>query len=161
MARVYVSVGSNIERSRNVASCLRALEAEFGTLAVSPIYECPAVGFDGDDFYNLAVGFDTALPVRELQRLLREIEYAHGRARGPAKFAARTLDLDLLLYDELVLHAEGIDVPRAEITRYAFVLKPLTDIAGNRRHPVIGRTFAELWAGFDQTQTPLRAVGPA
>lgn len=161
MARVYVSIGSNIDRETNVASCLVALRGAFGAIDCSPVYECPAVGFSGDDFYNLVVGFDTELAVREVATRLREIEFAHGRRRDLPKFSARTLDLDLLLYDALVQHGDGIDVPRDEITRYAFVLRPLADLAGERCHPELGLSFAELWARFAVPDAGLRRVEPS
>ncbi|HXH03695.1 MAG TPA: 2-amino-4-hydroxy-6-hydroxymethyldihydropteridine diphosphokinase [Candidatus Competibacteraceae bacterium] len=158
MARVYISIGSNVEPARNVRSCLQALAELFGTLTVSPVYRNKAVGFEGDDFLNLVVGADTELGVRPLTARLREVEVAHGRRRDAPKFSPRTLDLDLLLYDDLVLEAGGLQLPRDEITRYAFVLKPLADIAGQERHPIFGRSYAELWAEFDQSAQPLTPV---
>src|SRR3569833_3364411 len=148
MARVYVSVGSNIDRERYIRAGLAALRERYGPLQCSRIYESKAVGFDGDDFYNLVVGFDTEQPVRDVAAALREIEQQHARDRRAPRFSARTLDLDLLLYDDLVADAQGLQLPRAEIMRYAFVLGPLAEIANERRHPQYGRRYAELWADF-------------
>ena len=159
MAWVCVGIGSNVEPERNIRIGLAALRRRFGPLTVSTVYANAAVGFAGDDFLNLAVGFDTDLPVRIVAAALREIQGIHQPLRGgSSKFAPRALDLDLLLYDELVLREHGVQVPRDEIARYAFVLRPLAEIAGDRRHPLLDVTFAELWAGFDQSREMLRPV---
>lgn len=149
MERVYVSMGSNIERERNVAGGLRALHARFGPLAVSSVFECPAVGFEGDDFYNLVAAFDSDEPVLTVNAALHAIEDEYGRDRTTPKFSARTLDLDLLLYGERVLQEGKLVLPRPEIDRVAFVLAPLAELAGSQLHPVHGEAFIDLWARFD------------
>lgn len=158
MARVYVSIGSNIDRARNIRSALAALAARFANLAQSQVYEGAAVGFTGDPFFNLVVAFDASEAPREIVDLLHGIEDRHGRVRGGEKFAPRTLDLDLLLYDDLQLQDGKLVLPRDEITRYAFVLRPLAEIAPHRRHPVIGKTYAELWQEFDASEQALWPV---
>ena len=158
MAEVYVSVGSNVEPERQVRSCLRALRERFGPLQISTIYRNKAVGFTGADFLNLVVQFDTDEDVRQVVSRLHELEEVHGRHRDGPKFSDRSLDLDLLLYDDLVLAEPGLRLPREEITRYAFVLRPLTELAGERRHPVLGRTFSELWQAMAVHAEPLVPV---
>ena len=158
MARVYVSVGSNIERERHVRAALDALEAYYGRVQCSTIYETDAVGFEGDSFYNLVVGFDTEDRPMEVAARLREIEDRNGRIREGARFSARTLDLDLLLYDDLILEEGRLQLPRDEITRYAFVLKPLAEIAGSLRHPLTGKTYSQLWRDFPRKDAGIRAV---
>ncbi len=158
MTEVYVGAGSNIEPQRHLRAALASLAESFGVLRVSPVYRNRPVGFDGDDFLNMVIGFDTEFELGEVAAELDRIEGAGGRVRDDRKFAPRTLDLDLLLYGDAALEDQGINVPRDEIMRYAFVLRPLADIAGDRIHPVSGRNFAELWAGFDQSKHALEAV---
>lgn len=159
MARVYVSIGSNIDRERHVRAALDALAARFGGIQSSSVYETVAVGFEGDSFYNLVVGFDTDARPQDVVNELRAIEDRNGRVREGERFAARTLDLDLLLYDDLILEEGRLQLPRDEITRYAFVLKPLAEIAGTLRHPLTGKTYAQLWAEFPR-KDGIEAVEP-
>ena len=158
MPRVWLSLGSNRERERNLRAAVVALRREYGPLILSPVYESQAVGFDGDPFLNLVAGFDTEQLPERLVEELHTIEADHGRVRGQARFGPRTLDIDLLLYGELVQTGGGIRVPRDEITRYAFILRPLAEVAGTQRHPVTGKTFRELWYAFDADDQPLRPV---
>jgi len=148
MPRVWISVGSNIDRERSVRAALRELRQLFGDLVLSPIYETEAVGFDGDAFLNLVVGVDTARAPGELHRLLRDIEASHGRQRSGVRFDARTLDLDVLTYGDAVTDEGGKQLPRDEILKYAFVLGPLADVAPDERHPQDGRSYHELWRDF-------------
>jgi 2-amino-4-hydroxy-6-hydroxymethyldihydropteridine diphosphokinase len=155
MPRVWVSIGSNIERERHIRGALEALRKAFGELVVSPVYESAAVGFDGAPFYNLVAGFFSDRPPLELALCLRAIEEAHGRLRDGAKFSSRTLDIDLLTLGDQVVHAGKLELPRDEILKYAFVLRPLADVAPEERHPLVGRSYRELWQSFDQGSQPL------
>jgi 2-amino-4-hydroxy-6-hydroxymethyldihydropteridine diphosphokinase len=157
MARVYVSIGSNIDREQNIDAALRELAADYGELEHSSVYESDAVGFDSAPFYNLVVGFRTDESPRVIQESLHAIENRHGRLRTAA-LSARTLDLDLLLYDDLVMSEGKLVLPRNDIDRYAFVLAPLAEIAGTALHPVNGISYAELWAAFDDSRQVLTRV---
>ncbi len=148
MPRVYVSIGSNVERERNIRAAVTALRARFGLLHLSRVYQTPAVGFAGEDFYNLVAAFDTAEPIERVRETLIAIEAAQGRERNGPRFGPRTLDLDILLYGDLVRHSDGFDVPRGEITQRAFVLGPLAELAPDLRHPETGESLREMWERF-------------
>jgi 2-amino-4-hydroxy-6-hydroxymethyldihydropteridine diphosphokinase len=152
MAQVYVSIGSNQDRSRYIRASLDALHAAFGELLLSSVYESKAVGFDGDNFYNLVAGFETELSVGELSRCLKAIEDDNGRCRKGPKFSGRTLDIDILTYDSLSGDREGVQLPRNEIVKNAFVLLPLAEIAPNVLHPVLKTSYAEMWKAYDRDQ---------
>lgn len=158
MPRVYLSLGSNQEPHRYLPAAIEALRARFGPLDVSPAYRSAAVGFDGADFINLAVGLNTDLAPTELNDWLHALEDRHGRRRDVPRYADRTLDVDIVLYDDLVTQGPGhLDIPRKEL-KHAFVLKPITDIAPDVRHPVSGKTMDELWASFPADSEPLTIV---
>ena len=156
MTRAYVGIGSNVQPERHIVMAVQALRARFGALRLSPMYQNQAVGFEGDDFLNGVIGLDTDLEVPTLKAVLDEVELACGRQRGAARFAPRTLDLDLLAFGDCVDAAAKL--PRGDILRYAFVLKPLSDIAAAERHPVSGKTYAEHWVDFRGEGGQLQAV---
>ncbi|AZT82713.1 2-amino-4-hydroxy-6-hydroxymethyldihydropteridine diphosphokinase [Marinobacter sp. NP-4(2019)] len=151
-ARVYISIGSNTNRSHYVTVALDALSEWFGVLTISPVYESEAVGFDGSPFYNLVVGVDTDWSVGELSRRFKQLEADNGRRRDEPRFRAQTLDLDILTYNGVVGETDGVELPRGEILRNAFVLWPLSDIAPDDRHPVCGKTYRELWRSYSGDQ---------
>jgi len=158
MARVAVSIGSNVERERNVKDALAALGKSFGALSRSPVYESAAYGFDGPPFYNLVVVFETPLDVRAVRAKIQAIENLQGRKIGENRSGSRSLDLDLLLYDDAVLHDQGLDVPRREIFEHAYILKPLADLLPAAPHPVTGESFADIWLRLGSRQEALSVV---
>lgn len=155
---VYISLGSNIKPELHLRSALAALQLHFGEVACSPVYRSKAVGFAGADFLNLVARVNTEMPVFIIQPLLHMIEEMNGRQREDERFGPRTLDLDLLLYGDQVINAEGLEIPRAEILSQAFVLKPLSDIAPDTVHPLTQQSFAQLWQEFPQQSQVLEAV---
>jgi 2-amino-4-hydroxy-6-hydroxymethyldihydropteridine diphosphokinase len=158
MARIYISLGSNISRERNTRSGIKALRERFGALELSTEYESEAVGFEGHDFYNMVIACEVSESVHDINRALGAIEDAHGRDRSGPRFSSRTLDLDLLLYDDLVLDQQGLKLPREEILKNAFVLWPLAEIAPARLHPITHKSYAEHWATFDKSQENLAPI---
>ncbi|MES9877975.1 MAG: 2-amino-4-hydroxy-6-hydroxymethyldihydropteridine diphosphokinase [Candidatus Sedimenticola sp. PURPLELP] len=158
MPRIWLSLGSNIDRDANIRGALSELERHFGALVISRVFESEAVGFEGDPFYNLVVGIESDSSIDELMVVFRGIESMFGRVRGGDKFASRTLDIDLLTYGDLVLKDDRLELPRDEILKYAFVLQPLAEVAGDELHPAEGRTYAGLWAAFDQPEQKLWPV---
>lgn len=157
MARVYLSLGSNLEPQRYLAAAIAAMREHFGAIAVSPAYRSRSVGFDGADFVNLAVGLDTELSPEALNDWLHALEDRHGRRRDVPRYSDRTLDIDIVFYDERVIDGPGhLQIPRKEL-QHAFVLRPIADIAPEFRHPVSGLSMAELWAAFPVECEPLQA----
>ena len=152
MARVYVSIGSNIEKEKNILSSIKVLRDHFGELDVSNVYETKAVGFEGDNFHNLVVGFDTDESPLKISQVLKQIESDQGRTRAKEKFESRTLDLDQILYGDLVMQMEGVNVPHPDVMRYNFVLKPLAELAGDVLHPEEEKTINELWEAFEEKE---------
>ena len=158
MTEIYVGAGSNIEPERNLLGALTGLADTFGLLHLSPVYRNQAVGFDGNDFLNMVVGFETDMDLEAVLTELERIETENGRTREGTRFGPRSLDLDLLLFGDRVDEGEKPSVPRQEITRYAFVLKPLADLCADRCHPVTGVSFGQLWDEFDQSKHPLESI---
>ncbi|WP_417223870.1 2-amino-4-hydroxy-6-hydroxymethyldihydropteridine diphosphokinase [Amphritea sp.] len=158
MAEVFVSIGSNTDREVYIERCLEALDAQFEKLELSPVYESEAVGFDGDNFYNLVASFKTELSVGELSKALKKIEDDNDRCRTSEKFSGRTLDVDILTYDALIGKIDGVTLPRDEITENAFVLWPLAELAPKSRHPVLAETYQQLWLDYDKEKQSLNPV---
>jgi len=158
MHRVYISIGSNIEPAKHVRLAVDALREVYGELVVSSVYESEAVGFSGENFLNLVVGLDTEQSVDEVNASLHDIEDRYGRDRSGPRFSSRSVDLDLLLYDDLTLRSGKLVLPREEITENAFVLWPLAEIAPGLMHPVLHKTMAALWEEFDRDKQQLWVV---
>jgi 2-amino-4-hydroxy-6-hydroxymethyldihydropteridine diphosphokinase len=145
MGLALLSLGSNIDARRHLDLAVAALRERFGAVRVSAYYRTPAVGFVGDDFLNAAAALNTALGPRELDAWLHALEDAHGRRRDGPRFSSRTLDVDLVYYDDVVLKGPGnLEIPRPEL-KHAFVLGPLADIAPEFVDPVRRQTLAALW----------------
>ncbi|MCF6322833.1 MAG: 2-amino-4-hydroxy-6-hydroxymethyldihydropteridine diphosphokinase [Gammaproteobacteria bacterium] len=155
---IHVGVGSNVEREHNIRCGVNALCERFKNVVMSTVYESAAVGFDGDPFYNLVVRFETALDIETLAVMLRQIEDAHHRDRTLSSFGPRTLDIDLLLYDDVVLQQGKLQLPRDEIEKNAFVLRPLAELSGEIVHPLRNESLSAMWQQFDQARQPLTAI---
>lgn len=158
MTKIYISLGSNINREENTRAGVRALRECFGELQLSAVYESEAVGFEGDAFYNMVIACESDDDVHAVNKILADIEDANGRDRSGPKFSSRTLDLDLLLYDDLVIDESGLSLPRDEILKNAFVLWPLAEIAPQLIHPIAKKSYAQLWRTFDKSKEQLNPI---
>ncbi|MBD1552115.1 2-amino-4-hydroxy-6-hydroxymethyldihydropteridine diphosphokinase [Pseudomonas typographi] len=155
LTRVYLGVGSNIDRHRHVCAGLDALAQFLQTMACSPVFESQPVGIRSGPFYNLVVTGLTDLPLMTLDRKLKFIEADNGRY-APSRVGL-PLDIDVLMFGEQVGNFDGLVLPRAEILKNAFVLWPLSLLAPTQVHPGVGETFAQLWqqAHIDQQLAPV------
>jgi len=155
MAKVYLGLGSNESPEENLRLAIAELRQRYGDLEISAVYRSAAIGFEGEDFLNLVVGLrsdDSPL------KLCNEMELIHnlaGRVRGSDKWESRPLDIDLLLYNDLIEDARPVRVPRDDILHYSFVLRPIAELAPDLVHPVSGKSMLEHWQEFDPTSHPL------
>lgn len=140
---VFLGLGSNSRREQNLIAALDALAQLLGDMRCSPVFESLAVGYKGDNFYNLVVSGTTELPLMELDRRLKFIEADNGRYAPDRK--GLPLDIDVLMYGALAGNFHGLELPRPETLTNAFVLWPLALLASDVTHPGAGRTFADLW----------------
>jgi len=154
---VYLGLGANVgDRKRNLVVALRRLEPLVRIEAVSSLYETDPVGpQDQPPFLNAACRCVTGLPPRGLLRHLLEVERELGRRRGE-RWGPRPIDIDLLLYGDLVLDEEGLVVPHPELPERAFVLLPLAEVGGDVQHPTLSRTVGELARATDGAGVRLR-----
>jgi 2-amino-4-hydroxy-6-hydroxymethyldihydropteridine diphosphokinase len=158
MSRMYLGLGSNVDPERNLRLAMAELRSLYGELDVSAVYRSKAFGFDGADFLNLVVGCETGTGPAAVNDQIERIHALAGRIRGEARFADRPLDIDLLLYDDLVIDEPGMQLPRTDVLDYNFVLRPLAEIAPGVKHPLTGKTLAEHWREFDDMEQPLERV---
>ncbi len=150
MVNLHLNIGSNQNRVEHITRALSALSRVFSDVQISSIFESRAAGFAGDDFYNLGVNARTDKSVEGVMQHLRSIENTQGRDRNQPKFSARNIDLDLVIYGDLV--AKKYNLPRNDILKYAFVLAPLAELNPTVLHPILGQTYAMLWAHFQSQQ---------
>ncbi len=152
MPRVFAGIGTNIDKEHNLRSCFSTLQQIFRNVVKSSVYQSAAVGFEGEDFYNIVVCLETTLTPSSINRVFFEIEKKHGRKRGNNQFVSRELDLDQLLYGDLIVDTDAVYLPHNDLSKYSHTLKPMAEIAGDLVHPVIGKCFSELWKHLDSPQ---------
>jgi 2-amino-4-hydroxy-6-hydroxymethyldihydropteridine diphosphokinase len=158
MPQIWLSLGSNQQRKRHLCMAMRRLGELLGEAQVSPVYESTAEGFSGPDFYNLIAGFETEQSPEELITLLYRVEDDLGRMRGEHKFSSRSIDIDLLTYGNQIISVSGKQLPREDILGYAFVLKPLADIAASQIHPLTAKSYLQHWREFTPKPQHMREV---
>ena len=152
MSIAWLGLGSNVNAENHIRAGIKELEDKFENVSLSPVYTSTAVGFDGNDFINLVARVETEMHPLELREYLRDLEDRYGRKRNVPKFSDRVLDIDILLYDDLVLRSPVLETPRAEIMKFAHVLKPLADLEPDLIHPTELRSMADIWesSGLDE-----------
>jgi 2-amino-4-hydroxy-6-hydroxymethyldihydropteridine diphosphokinase len=142
---IYISVGSNVDKEKHTKAGLQGMYQAFGELTLSSVFESESVGFEGNNFYNLVIKANTMLSIAQVCSVLKQIEQDNKRQRSERKFAPRTLDLDLLLYDNQVMSQP-------------IVLKPLAEIAADEVHPVVKQSYANLWQTYDKSLQKLWTI---
>ncbi|MEC7766289.1 MAG: 2-amino-4-hydroxy-6-hydroxymethyldihydropteridine diphosphokinase [Pseudomonadota bacterium] len=158
MALLALSLGSNIDAPNNIRKAVRALRHEFDALKCSSVYESEAIGFVGANFLNLVAIIETTADLSSISSVLKLLEDRFGRNREQPRFSARTLDVDILFYGDEKTKSDEIELPKEEITQYAFVLQPLAELLPDRIHGFTGLTYADLWDEFDQSNQQLWKV---
>lgn len=158
MPEVFVAAGSNVEPVVNLRRALAMLRAAYPGLRASRAWRNAAVGFEGDDFVNLVVGFETDEPLPAVIARQHGIEAACGRARAAPRWAPRSMDLDVLLYGDRVSDEPGLTLPRPDLVRRAYMLGPMAELAPELRHPTLGLTMRELWQRFDRAAHPMQEI---
>lgn len=161
MPEIFVGVGSNTEPEIHLARGIALLRERFSELELSPVYRNAAVGFSGQDFYNLVLAFASDAGPLQLAEELRLIEDRCGRDRSLPRMGPRTLDLDLLLYGDAQIRLPGLELPRHEILQRSYILKPMADLRPQFLYPGTVTSFAELWHRFDRSGHPLHKVAIA
>jgi 2-amino-4-hydroxy-6-hydroxymethyldihydropteridine diphosphokinase len=158
MVDVYLGLGSNIDPEENLRLGVTELKRRYGELTISNTYQNAAVGFEGDDFLNLVVSFESGDDPMSIHEHIETVHMMAGRQRGAGPFSARPLDIDLLLYGDLVIAAPPLNLPRADVLEYSFVLRPLSEIAPDLVHPETGRTLSDHWQECDASGHPMTLV---
>ncbi len=146
MSSLHLNVGSNQDRRKNICLALDSLKANFTKITISSLFESPSEGFIGSNFYNIGVNVETDKNINDVVYILHNIENSLGRDRNLPKFSSRIIDLDLVLYDDVV--NDKLNIPRRDILKYAFVLAPLAELSPTALHPQKKLSFLELWNEF-------------
>ena len=155
---VFLSLGSNINPEKNLQYACGELKKTFGNIQNSSVYRNKPIGFEGNDFLNMVVKVKSTFDPNQMLNFLGSLESATGRHIGTGIFDSRTLDIDMILYNDLVHPEKPFKIPRKDIELYSFVLCPLAEIEPDGIHPVTGKTFKDLWENFDQKKHPLKKV---
>lgn len=146
--KVYISLGSNLgDRQTHLQLALELIHQRIGVVdKISSLYETPAWGFVGEAFYNACVSVTTLLSANYVLDELLRIEKELGRERnaGAKGYQSRTIDLDILFYDDEIIKTENLNVPHPQIHNRNFVLFPLNEIASNKIHPIFQKSIEEL-----------------
>lgn len=158
MPVVYLGIGSNIERKKNIQQAVSSLRKRYENFQCSSVYETQSYGFEGDPFFNLVARFETSEQPSEVKLFLRSIELQQDRPVNAQKFKPRTIDLDFLMYGDLVCDEPDYQLPREDVLTFSFVLEPLSELAPDIKYPGSDKTFSVLWQDFLSHHTPVAAT---
>lgn len=147
---VFLGIGSNLNKEQNIQSCIDYFQASFQFCKISPVYQSPSFGFKGNAFFNFVIHIKTHFDLLPLKTWLLKVEDLHGRDRSQVRYSNRTLDIDILLFNNDIYKSSEIIIPRPEILKRDYVLKPLTDVTENLTHPQTGKLFTEHWCDLMQ-----------
>jgi|TARA_B110000459_G_scaffold128107_1_gene140357 2-amino-4-hydroxy-6-hydroxymethyldihydropteridine diphosphokinase len=150
MNSLHLNIGSNQDRRKNIRLAIDSLNSNFSNITLSSLYESPSEGFAGSNFYNLGVNVESDHNINNVVEILRKIENTLGRDRSMPKFSSRIIDLDLVLYNDVI--DEILNVPRKDILKYAFVMAPLAELNPQDSHPQLGISYSKLWSEFQSTK---------
>lgn len=145
--KVYIALGSNKgDRLKHLQDAIDLIFKQIGTIhIISKVYNSEAFGFEGDDFLNTCLLLETQLSAEDTMKTMLAIETELGRARAAnAGYESRTIDLDILFYDDVVMDTKLLRVPHLKMRERRFVLLPLNDIASSVKHPTLNKTVAQL-----------------
>ncbi|MEP5254337.1 MAG: 2-amino-4-hydroxy-6-hydroxymethyldihydropteridine diphosphokinase [Winogradskyella arenosi] len=145
---IHIALGSN--KGQKLQYLQQAIDAIFEHVGVvkkiSSVYKTPALGFDGDDFYNACITVETELKPKKVLKALQSIETALGRqSKTTEGYASREIDLDILFFEDEILQENTLTIPHAELHKRKFVLQPLRDITTDFQHPVLQKSLEQLW----------------
>jgi 2-amino-4-hydroxy-6-hydroxymethyldihydropteridine diphosphokinase len=147
LQKVYISIGSNKgDKFKNLQAAVDAVHLKVGTIkTISKVFKTPALGFEGDDFFNACLLVESYLKPGKILKELLAIETSLGRVRSNAEgYQSRTIDLDILFIDEEIIDTKTLQVPHPELHNRKFVLEPLHYIASKFKHPILGKEISVL-----------------
>ena len=157
--KAFLCLGSNINPKRHIRFAVQRLQQDFDGVVTSNVYKSSAVGFEGDDFLNMAIMLKTDFSLGELLRYTDTLEKEAGRIRvARGNYDSRTLDVDVVMFGDLTGEHKGRQWPSEDIHENAHVLLPMSEIAGDRDHPALGVNFARLWKEFDSAGQWIKQV---
>ncbi|NER12595.1 2-amino-4-hydroxy-6-hydroxymethyldihydropteridine diphosphokinase [Leptobacterium flavescens] len=147
LRRTYISLGSNLgDKLAHLKNAVQLLSEKAGNIvSCSTVYQTPAWGFEGDDFYNACLSLNTELTPEALLSVILEIETSLGRLRSDSKeYTPRTIDIDILFYEDEIIDKKDLKVPHPHLHKRKFVLAPLSEIAPGKIHPQMQKTIGQL-----------------
>lgn len=148
MVWVTLGLGSSVDPENQLKACLDELLLTFQDLALSSVFESAPIGFSGDNFLNMVVGFETDMPLETLSPLLKSIEDKIGIDRSKGRLSPRKIDIDLLTYHFHAGNFAGRQLPRPDILENAYILWPLSQVSANKKHPGLKQTYKSLWKNY-------------